>query len=104
MTQPDMVRVHFTARTLAYNAMTGCRDWLLPLSSEHGLRGGAFPAEAALMLQERWLARALLTKWPLQKVGDFNVYAPISLLRRHTPAEQFLICQILEKEYNFYAA
>lgn len=103
MVQPDMVRVHFTARTLAYTATTGRKsEWLLPLCSEHGLRGGAFPAEAALMLQERWLVKAMAVKWPLHKIGDFCVCTPINLLRRHTPAEQILICEILEKEYGFY--
>ena len=101
--KPDMVRVHFAARTLAYAANTGRKsEWLLPLSSEHGLRGGAFPVDVTMMLQERWLVRALLTKWPLNKMGDFSVCSLINLLRRHTLHEQCLICEILEKQYGFY--
>lgn len=100
--QEFSVRTNFAARTLAFNVSTGKgNSWLLPPGYE--LRAGAFPLDAALKIQERWLVRAAAIKWPLDRIGDFNSYAMISLLRRHTTREQMEICYILENVYEFYS-
>lgn len=96
------LRTNFAARTLAYNVSIGNgNSWLLPPGLE--LRSGSFPVEALLMLQERWLVKCAAVKWPLTRMGDFNSYSMINLLRRHTAREQLEICSILEKVYGFYA-
>lgn len=102
LSEESKVRCHFAARTIARSVTLGkSSDWLLSLGFP--LREGAFPTDAALLLNEKWLARAMLIRWPMNRIGDFNTYSTSSLLRRHTAEEQMEICSILENWYGFYA-